>query len=366
MAFTTKLKLISEKFFQPSGSTLDLSGTTIIAETGDLKYENHPTFTTDTQIVDKKYVDDLITGASTGITQSLIYSGESPSTVDVGGLNAGSELTGYTSNELLEMILVATLYPTLTPPSSTFNVYTDSNRTVTMSAIDEVGLNKTYYTRATFNRGSINPQYTAASEFRSGPAVYYAYTGNGLPISNNNTTNTDDQIITDHTIAYGANTWGGSVNYSQGVQPYDSKGVIYQSPLPAGNTATITKTTNGIYPYFYGYSVSAPTFNQTLIDGSTKVLQSSNDTVTVNYGSTGSVYYWLAIPFVSTAKLGYYFTELNKGNIGGVEDLFGPEQTGSINSPNGYWSGVTYRFYVTQYATNFNAVAIQYRNTAQA
>jgi hypothetical protein len=97
MAFSTKLQIINAKVEQQSGSTLTLSGDTTIADSGSLKYASHPTFILATEIVDKKYVDDNITGG-------VLYSGKSPSTVTVGGLASGSVLTGKSSNQLLFLI----------------------------------------------------------------------------------------------------------------------------------------------------------------------------------------------------------------------------------------------------------------------
>ena len=105
MAFSTKLNLIDAKFEQTSGGTLTLSGDTTIADSGDLRYATHPTFVDDVEIVDKKYVDDNIVSGSE-------YDLDSPSTVTVGGLDPGSILTGLTSNEILEDILVPYINPT--------------------------------------------------------------------------------------------------------------------------------------------------------------------------------------------------------------------------------------------------------------
>ena len=104
MAFSTKIKLINAKVEQQSGTTLTLSGDTTVADSGDLRYTSHPTFVDDEQIVDKKYVDDNVVSGST-------YNEDSPSTVTVGGLEAGTTLTGKTSNEILEEILVPYLEP---------------------------------------------------------------------------------------------------------------------------------------------------------------------------------------------------------------------------------------------------------------
>lgn len=362
--FATKLKLISEKFFQPSDGNLELSGNTQIADSGDLRYASHPNFTGDTQIIDKKYADDIAFNANTGITASTVYSLSTPSTVDVGGLDAGSQLTGFTSNELLEKILVATLYPTLTGPN--VSDFTISG----LASSYEVGLIQTWNSSVTFNRGSINPQYDATSPYRSGPANTYNYTGSGLTTTSS-TSNTNTQTITDYTIQSGTNSWSVSVSYDSGVQPYDSKGNIYQSPLPAGTTNSVTRTTTGYYPYYWGVSSSSPTFGNVLInsaDGNGDVeVANSDGTITINWGNNSGVYLWFAIPDISTDKKGWYVSDLNKGNIGDEpSDLFANEQVVNIDSPNNFWMGVDYKFYVTNGVTNTSSSApMQLRNALQ-
>ena len=73
MAYNTKLKLIDAKFEQPIGGELTLSGDTIIASSGELKYAAHPTFTENTQVVDKQYVDEFVASATTEITYDNVW-----------------------------------------------------------------------------------------------------------------------------------------------------------------------------------------------------------------------------------------------------------------------------------------------------
>ena len=91
MAFSTKLNLDNSKFEQTTGSTLNLDGSTIIGDNGSLTYESHPSFTGDTQIIDKKYVDDnIVSGTTSGTTYNL----SSPAAIDLGGISQGQVLTG--------------------------------------------------------------------------------------------------------------------------------------------------------------------------------------------------------------------------------------------------------------------------------
>jgi len=78
MAFSTKQNLSNQKFKQVSGSTLNLSGDTIIANSGSLNYQSAISISEPTEIVHKQYVDDsisnvtslIITGATNGLTKT--------------------------------------------------------------------------------------------------------------------------------------------------------------------------------------------------------------------------------------------------------------------------------------------------------
>jgi hypothetical protein len=87
MAFNTKIELYDSKVYQCDGHVLTLSGNTVIATVGDLRYQTHPTFTGNTQIVDKQYVDSATGGicASNGLTKSGSY------------ITLGGALTGETT-----------------------------------------------------------------------------------------------------------------------------------------------------------------------------------------------------------------------------------------------------------------------------
>ena len=71
MAFNTKIDLYDGKVIQCTNQTLTLSGKTVIATSGDLRYQTHPTFTGATQVVDKCYVDTATGGicANNGLTK---------------------------------------------------------------------------------------------------------------------------------------------------------------------------------------------------------------------------------------------------------------------------------------------------------
>lgn len=153
----------------------------------------------------------------------------------------GTTFTNQTFEEMMNKMLYPTLNPTLTNPSSTF--------TLSQSGFREVNEITPLNFSSTFNQGSINPQYTSASNKRSGLPNTYNYTGTG--VSNNASTSlSDSETVATYTVLQGSQSWTGSVSYDAGVQPKDSVGGNFGSPLPAGTTSAITRTITGVYPVF--------------------------------------------------------------------------------------------------------------------
>jgi len=331
MAFSTKLKIIDAKMEQPSGSTLTLSGDTTVADSGDMRYATHPTFVDDEQIVDKKYVDDNIISGSD-------YDLSTPSTVTVGGLNAGSTLTGLSSNEILEDILV----PYIAPTFSSFQISGQATTIEVGTALSGIK-SFTWGTTQSGNVASnsiIIRDVTAASNIATGLA-----NDGGEPVDIGTITNTSP--ISHSWRGQGTNTQAGSFNSSN-------------------------FTVRSIYPYYYGKVVGAgasgdnrPVANQALVLSGTKVVVSSNNTISITYNSAADEYIWFAIPSTSTSKLGWYVTDLNKGNIGGSVspggNLFPDFDTVSVTTA--LWSSVNYKVYIANYQSAF--VTVQMRNAAQ-
>lgn len=142
--------------------------------------------------------------------------------ISVGGIDSGTEYEAGTPLEtIIRDMLEPTLYPTLTNPTASM--------TATGAKLLETGatLNTTF--TLVLNRGSINPQYTAESSYRSGSATSYTLDGTSQ------VENTFSITVTEAKKSY-----QGSVAYGAGVQPKDSKGNNYNSPLPAGSVNTNT------------------------------------------------------------------------------------------------------------------------------
>lgn len=355
MAFSTKLNLDNSKFEQQTGSTLNLNGNNIIGNNGDFRYNTQPNFTGSTQVVTKQYVDDNIVSGTSGLTYSL----QSPAAIDVGGIIIGTILTGKTSNQILEELLVPTLFPSLTAPSVILQI-NSSNASLTR----EVGETETFTYDATFNRGSITPAYST-SGFRSGLPTGYTFTG--ISADTVITSSLTAQVsVVDYEIQAGANNQQVSVDHEAGEQPLDSKGGNFSTPLAAGTVSDNNNTPNinGIYPIFYGTSASKPTAGSALLAGSTKVVSSSTGTVTIPFNTSGAEFTWMAIPATSTNKTRWFVTELSQGNIATsspTSDKYVRTDNVSVNSPTTLWSGINYDFYISEGSAIDTTV--QFRNS---
>jgi len=296
--------------------------------------------------------DEIIIDAS----GSSIYNGLSPVTVSsgsVGGLSNGYVLTGKTFTQILQDMLVQTLYPTLTNPSIT-------SFSQNLATLQEVGVSVTPTFTTNFSRGSKVPQYTSPDAFRSGLPTKYEYSGSGnlRTVASSSTSNVS-AATGSTTLVVGANTWSVYVAYNGGTQPYDSSGAPYLTPLISGSTPVSNTTITGIYPYFYGKfasggagaGVNRPSATSSLVTGGTKVVASSTGTVTITFGATSDDYLWFAIPSTSTTKTKWYVDALNNGTIGGAVtpagNLFPAHDL--VNVTTVLWAGIQYKVYISNY-----------------
>lgn len=347
--FFTRPDLNDIQFKQDSSSILTLSGETNVVGTFKSKNVEIDASTGSTLIGDVLTWDgSKISLAKNSGGDADIYTGATPSNIAVGGMAIGTTLTGRTISDILEEILITTYFPTLTNPSNGFS--DDQANTqevgVTIGTINFV---------ATFNRGSINPQYPpTSSSFRSGLPNRYNYTGAQIVGNYSSTLLTDNRTATNHIVLFGANTWTNTVTYDAGVQPFDSSGNPYLAPLPSGTTGAQSVTITGIYPWFYGKSASTnprPTAGSALLTTGVKTVAVSTGTVNANFNTVGAEWTWVAIPETSTLKTKWFVNELNQGNIGGTYpsgNKYPSPTTLSVNSPTGLWSGINYRFYISE------------------
>ncbi len=274
-------------------------------------------------------------------TADVEYTNLTPTITALGGIPVGATFNNKTMTEMWNALLYPELFPALVNPSNTFTANT-SGVFETGSTIPSITFS------ATFNRGSINPAY-GTDGFRSGLPTNYVYTGAAVT-SNVSTALTNSEIITNHVVVSGANTWTGAVSYSAGQQPLSSSGNPFSTALPAGTTGAISASLTGVHPVFYGKSLTPPVANQALINGGSKSIVVSTGTVTLTFGAT-TEYIWFAIPQSSTDKTKWFVDALNQGSIGTSTDLFNNDIPVSISSPTSLWSGISYRIYISNYAT---------------
>ncbi len=145
-----------------------------------------------------------------------------------------------------------TLYPTFTNP---YNSFID-----TADNLQEIGDSINISFTASFNRGSISPEY-GTNGFRSGNVNTYHYTGTGLPASVIESSASNDQNITNYSVLRGSQSWSSRVSYDAGEQPLDSEGGNYDSPYPQGTTTYQTVSFEGVWPLF-GTTVNITTYTQ--------------------------------------------------------------------------------------------------------
>jgi hypothetical protein len=350
MAFTTKIDLNKNKVFQSDNELLILSGNTVIATVGDLRYQTHPEFTGNTQIVDKKYVDLKITGA----TGTTIYNLLTPAAVCVGGINVGYVLTGKSSNCIIQDMLFPEISPVLTAPSMTSLGLAPSTSPLEVGTV--IG---SLSVTANFSRGSINPQGCSAAACRSNCATCYCFTGAQIVGLKACTANSDTETVTAYSVLAGANTWGSRACYDVGVQPKTNKGTNFGSPLAAGIIGALCENTiTGIYPYYFGKlsSGSRPAVTNALITGGTKVAAYAGTCTSVIFGATGE-WTWFALPAACAARAYWCETALSRGCMASAPSDKYPD-TCNISISSACWAGISYNVYMSGTVGTVGTIAL--------
>jgi hypothetical protein len=307
MGFFTRPYLEDRQFVQVSGTTLTLSGETNVEGIFKINDVEIDILTGSSSIGDILTWDgSKVILQAPNASGNEYYTGATPSNLTVGGIPAGTVLTGKTYSELFQQLLITTFYPTLNPPfiASFIENVTD---------IQEVGTIIPSITfTATFDRGSISPQYSAASPYRSGLPNNYNYTGAQIAGTYPSTSLTDNRVATNYKLLLGAtNTWTVSVSYDAGVQPYDSAGNPYSSLLPAGTTAATPKTLTGQYIRFYGASNITPVNSAQVRALPQNSFQTANvNTFILNTGAVETTFI-VALPPSRTINTAYDLDALN-------------------------------------------------------
>ena len=171
-------------------------------------------------------------------------------TEDVGGMPSGtlvSDLTEIkTYDQLFDTILFPTSYPTMTQPSVALTPdgglkiigtdLTDSFTLITAANQGNWKLNGV-------TQGVLSGDVTAASI--TGP-------GGPFTLAVNAPTDIADQLVSNHVVTEGSNSWTLTATFAAGPVPADSTGTPYPSGQFTGGTKSNSAAFEGVYPYFLG------------------------------------------------------------------------------------------------------------------
>ena len=167
--------------------------------------------------------------------------------ITVGGITTGDTFKDVPVTDMINNLINPELTPNLTNPN---NVLTS-----TVSGLREIGTSITPRLTATFNRGSISPQYSASEPYRAGLSTKYVFTSTaGLNQEVETDATTYGIDVSSFEVALGTVTFSSNISYSAGPQPTTSKGNVFDNPLPAGTTGNKTVTITGVYPCYNGIS----------------------------------------------------------------------------------------------------------------
>jgi hypothetical protein len=318
--------------------------------------------------------DTIYTAYNTTLDPSL----STPATV--GGIAAGTtvaSLSGITFVEFVDDLLFPVALPSYTIP------------TITMSGITsqtlEVG--STYPVKACiYGIKNDAGAFTQEKIFKNGSTVLTDISltpssESSIPAqfgyvdpNNPNYRYTSDAYSESLVVPFGSITYSGNGNYGLGSSKQNNKGNIdtrtpavrsTSAPQSAGtNFATGSYTIAGIYPYFYGTSLTLPTALSiaAAISGgtATKVFSEASGTLAIPYNNpTTWLYIWLAYPSDYTTKTKWWVNALDNGDIDG--SFITSSVTQAVNSPEGYWVGKAFKMHWSAYQTQQNT--IEFRNS---
>jgi hypothetical protein len=370
MPFFARPDLSNEQFKQLTGSQLALSGQTQIVTVSGLTLTNGlggnipitaigaTGVTANGHVMTYDVVSNtikLMPSSGSGGTSTYLPPYKSPSTCSVGGIPAGTILTGKTLSCILQDILVPTVNSNVVAPFI-------SGFTISPSNIQEVGSSIVVSSTIGFNRGIINPLYQGVPPFSSVPrsGLPNTYTHSSMWLGNTaqaSSSLSNTFVYPSQLVQLGNNWFSGKTAYNSGATcVYNSSCIATQPPLPASTVGSWVTNICGVYPWYWGKSLTPPTINQGLLDSYSCrcVADSSGSIVVDNYAATGE-YIWFAIPNISTSKTKWQGAN-NVSNNGVIPGgLFPAPSICAVNSPfSSNWTSIPYKFYVSNYATSVN------------
>jgi hypothetical protein len=301
-----------------------------------------------------------LTGAALGTIYNTTI-GDAVTSIAVGGApaQAASIWKGLTLVQALDTILFPTILASIQTAKSVALTVTGA------SGLQEIGQTISRTLTATFNRGLIQNGDNTTGPDLVGDATEYTFTGTGI----SSTAQASNELSVSNTIVSGSNNWAVTVAHDAGTGDYfDNKGNVGTNLDASRVSGTATDsasapTITGIYPYFYLKSaspISAADMASAIAGGTaTKVVGSSTGTLSIPYNMSAQ-YLAVAYPATSTTKTVYYVTALDNGAITVV---FNAVETQNVNSPDAYWSGVSFKVHTSIGAITNSNPTIELRNS---
>jgi hypothetical protein len=306
---------------------------------------------------------------------------------DVGGIPSGttvSSLSGNTFVSLFNDLLFPTVLPTYTIPTISIggvsNTLAEVGSTISLS-LTATGVKNDAgrYTQLRLLRDG-NPIFTdttLTSGFTTNIPSQFGYTDPNNPNISYTISPTPYSEVYTLPAPTGLNTTTLTVyksdgNYFTGLAKQNNKGSTdvrasqvrsVNAPQSAStNYDSTTFTYNNIYPFFWGVSTTQPTTSSiaSLISSGSanKILLSAAGTIIIPFAAV-SKYLWFATFDNYPDKTKWYVDALNNGNIGGLTNLFQSPVLQSVNSPDGYWSGINFDIYISNYQTTNTSMQLR-------
>ncbi len=153
-----------------------------------------------------------------------------------------------TLSDLMDSILFPTAYPTYSQPSASLQ---------SLGGLKKIGSTSTITLTTGANRGSINNPWDGSTQGSfAGPITGAYYTQNGGSQINLSTTasGVENKTINDYAVLQGTNAWYLNVSFSDGQDPVDSTGSVISGDKYSANSATASRSFEGVYPIFKGNS----------------------------------------------------------------------------------------------------------------
>lgn len=349
MTFFARPNLDNTQFKQLTGSTLTLDGQTIITAPNGLSLTGDmgviPIIATgETNNTVLTYCNGCISLKSvSGGTSSGAYSGASPTTCTVGGLNAGTVIAGYSISQIISKIVAPVISPNFTPNYNSLSITPNSTTY-------EIGSQIVITANGSYNQGTVSPVFCGGTAVRTGLPTTYTFTDIGGGICSINTSSLSTSVaLASRTISMGSNRVYGNVTYLAGVAPTKGDGIFMTGvTCPAGTTTpSIQINITGLLPYYWGKSTTVPIIGTSVAAGN-KVVGNSSGILPICFNSMPTDYLWLAVPSGTPVKTCWYVNGTNNGAISGIAGQTWAQSCNvTITSAQGCWANCVYNVYVT-------------------